>query len=75
MLKTLAIGFLIFLILALLTGIWGALDKIRMMLERELWKKGVQLDNITRLIAQNNKDIITKTFDGMANWKGDNKNG
>lgn len=75
MLKTLAIGFLIFLILALLTGIWGALDKIRMMLEREMWKKGVQLDNITRLIAQNNKDIITKTFDGMENWKGDNKNG
>jgi len=69
MLKTLVVGFLIFALFGLLAGIWGALDKIRLMLEREAWKKGVQLDNITKLLTQNKSPYITaKTFDGTENW-------
>ena len=73
MLKTLVVGFMIFILFGLLAGIWGVLDKIRLMLEREMWKKGVQLDNITKLLAQI-KGMRTKVIDGTENWKGDNGN-
>ena len=73
MLKTLVVGFMIFILFGLLAGIWGVLDKIRLMLEREMWKKGVQLDNITKLLAQIN-GMRTKVIDGTENWKGDNGN-
>lgn len=62
MLKTLAIGFLIFLILALLTGIWGQLQRLQSIMERGMWQRDQYLKKMCDLMIENVDVVIGGTL-------------
>lgn len=71
MIKILAVGFIIFLFMALLTGIWGQLQRIQEIMQRGMWQRDQYLKKMCDLIVKNYDTVIT--FEGNLK-KGDNEN-
>ncbi len=60
MIKALVLGFLIFSILALLTGIWGQLQRIQEIMQRGMWRYDQYLEKMCDLIVKNYDVVIGK---------------
>lgn len=75
MIKALVLGFLIFLILALLTGIWGQLQRIQMILERGIWQHDQYLAKLNETVISAFDKQNEILIDAVNKMKGDNENG
>lgn len=60
MLKILVVGFIIFLFMALLTGIWGQLQRIQEIMQRGMWQRDQYLKKMCDLIVENADAVIGK---------------
>lgn len=58
MLKILVVGFIIFLFMALLTGIWGQLQRIQEIMERGMWQRDQYLKKMCDVIVANVDAVI-----------------